>query len=321
VIPVLIDCDPGLDDALALLLALASPELELLGVTTVAGNQTLDKTTANALRVLELAGRPDVPVAAGADRPLVGELVVAADAHGESGLGGVSLPPPSTEPVAQHAVDFLAERLLRADRPLTLVPLGPLTNVALLLARHPKAAQKIDQIVLMGGAIAEGNMTAAAEFNIWSDPEAAARVFDSGGSVTMVGLDVTNRSVLTLEDADRLRRGGRIGAAIAEMLDFYIGFYSGYYDHGGAPIHDALAVASLIRPELVTTRERHVAVELAPGYCRGRTVVDMRNLLAPPKPNAKVAVDVDVPAFREFLLERLSKLPAGAGVGPRLGAR
>src|SRR5205823_9039370 len=182
--PILLDCDPGHDDAIALLLALASPEVELLGVTTVAGNQTVEKTTANAIRILELVGREDVPVARGADRPLVREPFVAAYVHGESGLDGPDLPPARGEPVAQHAVDFLAERLAGK----TLVATGPLTNVALLLALHPEA--RPDRIVLMGGAIAEGNVTPAAEFNVWADPEAAARVFASGIDMTMVGLDV-----------------------------------------------------------------------------------------------------------------------------------
>ncbi|MGH3034314.1 MAG: nucleoside hydrolase [Gaiellaceae bacterium] len=307
-IPVLIDSDPGQDDAIALLLALASPELELLGVTTVAGNQTLEKTTANALKVLELAGRHDVPVAAGAERPLVRDLVVAADAHGETGLDGPDLPPPRGRPVAQHAVDFLAERLLAADRPVTLVPLGPLTNVALLLARHPEAARRLDRIVLMGGAIAEGNMTPSAEFNVWVDPEAASRVFASGLDVTMIGLDVTNQALLTAEHADRLRRTGRVGAAVAGMLDFYGDFYREAYDFGGCPIHDAVAVAHLLRPGLVQTVERHVAVELGSGLCRGRTVVDMRRRTAAPEPNARVAVDIDVEEFRELLLQRLTSL-------------
>jgi inosine-uridine nucleoside N-ribohydrolase len=307
VIPVLVDCDPGLDDALALLLVLASPELELLGVTTVAGNQTVDKTTENALQVLELAGREDVPVARGADGPLVGELVVADDAHGESGLGGLVLPEPTTGPIKEHAVDFLAERLLAADRPVTLFALGPLTNLALLLALHPNAARGIDRIVLMGGAIGEGNMTASAEFNIWIDPEAAASVFESGLDVTMVGLDVTNRAVLTPEDAERLRGGGSVGAAAASMLDFYLGFYEAAYEHGGAPIHDAVAVAHALRPEVVTTLPRRVDVELR-GLCRGRTIVDMRRRTTLPEPNARVAVDIDVHAFRDLLLERLISL-------------
>ena len=304
-IPVLIDCDPGHDDALALLLALASPELEVLGVTTVAGNQTVDKTTANALRVLELAGRTDIRVAAGAERPLVGELVVAADAHGETGLDGPDLPPASTEPLAGHAVDFLAARLAESERSVTLVPLGPLTNVALLLAAHPAAAAKIERIVLMGGAVWEGNQTPSAEFNIGIDPEAAARVFDSGLDVTMVGLDVTNKAVLTTADADALRGSGPVGAAAAAMLDFYLGFYNEAYEHGGAPIHDAVAVAQVIRPDLLTVADRHVAVETSSGLCRGRTVVDMRRRTQGPAPNAHVALDIDADGFRSLLLERL----------------
>jgi len=195
--PILLDCDPGHDDAIALLLALASPEVELLGVTTVAGNQTLEKTTANALRVLEFVGRGDVPVAAGADRPLARELVVAAHVHGESGLDGPALPPPRGAPVGEHAVDFLAGAILGAGRPVTLVAVGPLTNVALLLARHPDAAGAVERIVLMGGSIAEGNVTPAAEFNIWADPEAAWRVFRSRLPVTMIGLDVTHKALMT----------------------------------------------------------------------------------------------------------------------------
>jgi inosine-uridine nucleoside N-ribohydrolase len=314
VIPVLVDCDPGQDDAIALLLALASPELELLGVTTVAGNQTLDKVAANAIRVLELAGRGDVPVAAGADRPLARELFTAADAHGETGLDGPELPPARGRALDQHAVDFLAERILGADEPVTLVALGPLTNLALLLAERPEAAARLDRIVLMGGAIAEGNMTASAEFNVWVDPEAAARVFESGLDVTMVGLDVTNRAVLTLEHADRLRPQGPIGAAVAAMLDFYGAFYRQAYDHGGCPVHDAVAVAHLVRPQLLRTLHRRVEVDASSGLCRGRTVVDMRRRTVLPDPNAQVAVDVDVPAFVALLMDRLGQLAARAAV-------
>ena len=304
-IPVLIDCDPGQDDALALLLALGSPELDVLGVTAVAGNQTVDKTTANALRVLELAGRMDIPVAAGAAGPLAGELVVAADAHGETGLDGVDLPLPSTEPVAQHAKDFLAAKLAASDRPVTLVALGPLTNVALLLDAHQEAAAKIDRLVLMGGAIHEGNQTASAEFNIWIDPEAAARVFESGLDVTMVGLDVTNKAVLSNADADSLRGAGPVAEAAADMIDFYLDFYNEAYEHGGAPIHDAVALAHVFRPDLLTMGNRHVEVDASGGICRGRTVVDMRRRTVLPEPNAHVAVDIDSDAFRSLLLERL----------------
>ncbi|HEY3105324.1 MAG TPA: nucleoside hydrolase [Gaiellaceae bacterium] len=304
-IPVLIDCDPGQDDALALLLALASPELEVVGVTTVAGNHTVERTTTNALKVLELADRSDIPVASGADRPLVSQLVIADDAHGQTGLDGPELPEPGSQPVEEQAVDFLAARLAGADRRLTLVPTGPLTNIALLLAAYPEAAERIERIVLMGGAIGPGNQTASAEFNIWTDPEAAYRVFDSGLDITMVGLDVTNKAVLTPADADRLRGAGKVGAAAAAMLDFYLGFYLDAYEHGGAPIHDALAVAYVFRPDLLTVEDRRLDIELA-GTSRGRTVVDMRLRTNLPPPNAHVAVDVDAQGFRELLVERLS---------------
>src|SRR3712207_2690434 len=259
-IPILLDCDPGHDDAIALLLALASPEIQILGVTTVAGNQTLEKTTANAIRVLELVGHDDVPVAAGAERPLVREPFVAAYVHGESGLEGPDLPPARGGPVETHAVDFLAERIAAAGEPVTLVPVGPLTNVALLLARHPGAAGGIERIVLMGGAIAEGNVTPAAEFNIWADPEAAQRVFSSGLDVTMIGLDVTHKALLTPADADRLRASGRTGRFVAELFDFFHRYHAETYGFEGSPIHDALALAHVFRSE-----ERRVGKE-----CRSR---------------------------------------------------
>ena len=299
--PIVLDCDPGHDDAIALLLALASPELELRGVTTVAGNQTLEKTTANAIRVLEFVDRTDVPVAAGADRPLVREPFVAAHVHGETGLDGPALPPAAGEAVPQHAVDFLAEHA----RGATLVAVGPLTNVALLLALHPDAAPK--RIVLMGGAIAEGNVTPAAEFNIWADPEAARRVFASGVDLTMVGLDVTHKALMTPEHADRLRTSSRAGKLVAELFDFYHRFHKQTYDLPGSPIHDALALAHVLRPDLLETVERHVAIDCESELCRGRTVVDVWRRTGQ-EPNAHVAVGVDGEAFLELLLERVASL-------------
>ena len=299
--PILLDCDPGHDDAIALLLALASPELELLGVTTVAGNQTVEKTTANAIRVLELVGA-DVPVAAGAGRPLVREPYVAAYVHGETGLDGPDLPPARREPVEQHAVDFLAERVDGT----TLVATGPLTNVALLLAREQ---ERPERIVLMGGAIAEGNVTPAAEFNIWADPEAAARVFSSGLDVTMVGLDVTHQALLTDEHAARLRDNGRVGSVVADLLDFYGVFHKQVYDFDGSPIHDAVAVAQVSRPDLLELRELNVEIDRESELCRGRTVVDVWKRTGR-DPNARVAVGIDAGGFIDLLLERLGSLDA-----------
>jgi inosine-uridine nucleoside N-ribohydrolase len=302
--PILIDCDPGHDDAIALLLALGSPEVELLGVTTVHGNQTLQKTTKNALRVLELAGRSDIPVAAGADRPLRRELHVASHVHGESGLDGPVLPEPRTAPVAQEAADFLAEKIVDGA---VLVPTGPLTNIALLLARHPDAAAKVSEIVLMGGAIAEGNMTPAAEFNVWADPEAAQAVFHSGIEVTMVGLDVTHRALLTSDDAERLRSTGKIGAFVADLVEFFKVYHRETYGWDGAPIHDAVAVAEVVQPGLVTTRLRNVEIETVSDLCRGRTVVDLWRRTGR-EPNAKVGVGIDSEGFFRLLTERIARL-------------
>jgi len=299
--PVLLDCDPGHDDAIAMLLALGSDELELRGVTTVAGNQTLEKTTANAIRVLELAGRAEIPVAAGAGRPLVREPRVAAEVHGETGLDGPDLPPPQGEPLRQHAVDFLAERIEGA----TLVATGPLTNVALLLARHPEAVP--ERIVLMGGAIAEGNVTPAAEFNIWADPEAAHRVFTSGLDVTMVGLDVTHKALVTSAHAEQLGQSGRIGTVVAELLEFYGGFHRTVYGWDGSPIHDAVAVAHVIDPTLLELEHVNVRVDCESELCRGRTVADIWRRTGL-EPNANVAVGIDSERFVDLLLQRLARL-------------
>lgn len=305
--PILLDCDPGHDDAIALLLALASPEVELLGVTTVAGNQTLEKTTANALRVLELVGRTDVPVAAGAERPLARELFIAAYVHGESGLDGPALPDPRTPPVEQHAVDFLAERILGSERAVTLVPVGPLTNIALLLARHPEAAANVERIVLMGGAVAEGNVTPAAEFNIYVDPEAAWRVFRGGVPVTMIGLDVTHQALLLPAHVERLRASGPVGTFVAELHDFFVEYHRRTYGTEGAPIHDAVAVAQVARPGIVETLHRHVDVDCESKLCRGRTVVDLWRRTGK-DPNADVGIGIDAEGFLELLCERVESL-------------
>jgi pyrimidine-specific ribonucleoside hydrolase len=300
-IPIVIDCDPGHDDAIAILLALASPEVELRGISTVAGNQTLDKTTRNALKVLELADRTDIPVVAGADAPLRRTLRTAANVHGESGLDGPDLPEPTTKPIGRDVVDALADWL---EPGVVLVPTGPLTNVARLLQRHPQAT---DRIVWMGGAIAEGNVTPAAEFNAYVDPEAAALVFDSGVDVTMVGLDITHKALFDSTHAERLRGTGRAGKAVAELADFFLEFHRQRYRFDGAPIHDAMAVAHVIDSSLVTTLECNISIETQSQFCDGRTVVD-RWLVTGRQANAHAGIDVDAQRFLELLVERIGSL-------------
>ena len=305
--PIILDCDPGHDDAIALLLAVASPELELVGVTTVSGNQTLDKTTANALRVLEFAGRSDIPVYAGADKPFLRKRDVAAHVHGESGLDGPDLPPPSRAAEQQHAVDYLAEEIRRRDGKVTLVPTGPLTNIGLLFALHPDA--RPERIVLMGGSIGEGNRTPAAEFNIWADPEAAQRVFVEGLDTTMVGLDVTHRALIKDDHTERMRSAGRVGSMVAELMDFYARFHkSRYPDLDGSPMHDPVCIAHLIDPTLMDVRDAFIEVDCSTGPSWGRTNVDWRNREHFGDPNAKVGLDIDGDRFAELIVERISSL-------------
>jgi inosine-uridine nucleoside N-ribohydrolase len=302
--PLIIDCDPGHDDAMALMLAVASPELELTAVTTVAGNQTIEKVTANAIRVLDVAGS-DVPVAAGADRALVHPAATAADVHGETGLDGPDLPPPSRAPERRHAVDLLADRL--RERPHTIAAVGPLTNIALLLAVHPELGGRIERLVIMGGAVGRGNVTPAAEFNIWADPEAAKRVFSADLDLTMVGLDVTHRALLSAATAEGLRDSGRAGAVVADLHAFYRRFHLQVYGHDSTPVHDALAVASLVRPELLRTAQLPVEVDTGYGPARGRTIVDELRRTGPG--HVHVALDVDADGFIALLCERIARLP------------
>jgi inosine-uridine nucleoside N-ribohydrolase len=306
-VPVILDCDPGHDDAIALLLALASPELDLAAVTTVAGNTTLANATRNALTVLELVGRTDVPVAAGADTPLTRPLHVAEHIHGRSGMDGPVLAAPTTAPVAGHAVDLMAEVLSESDRPVVVVPTGPLTNIALLLDRHPRLSRRIHRIVLMGGSIGLGNVTPAAEFNIWVDPEAAAAVFSSGLAVTMIGLDVTHKAVLHPHHGDELRPHGPVGAFVADLLVFFTARYERVFGMAVAPIHDAAAVAHLVDPTLITTRRLNVEIETGSELTRGRTVVDVHGVSGR-TPNAEVGVEVDGARFARLLIERITSL-------------
>jgi inosine-uridine nucleoside N-ribohydrolase len=295
-IRLVIDCDPGHDDAIAILLALASQEVELRGVVTVAGNQTVDKTTRNALKVLELAGRTDIPVARGADAPLRRPLRTAAHVHGESGLDGPDLPEPSTAIYEGDPGEWL-------EPGVVLVATGPLTNVA----RFVERGVAIERIVWMGGAIAEGNITPAAEFNAFVDPEAAAAVFGSGIELTMVGLDVTHKALFTRAHADRLRGTGRTGRVVAELSDFFQRFHEERYGFDGSPIHDAMAVAHVIDPSLLHTVHCNVEIETSSRFCDGRTVAD-RWLVTSGTRNAHVGVDVDAPRFLDMLIDRIATL-------------
>jgi inosine-uridine nucleoside N-ribohydrolase len=304
---IILDCDPGHDDAIALLLALASPEVDLLGVTTVSGNHTVERTTANALRLLEFLGRTDVPVAAGATGPLVRPRVIAEYVHGVTGMDGPDLPPPAGSPIDRHAVTYLAETIREHAGEVTLVPTGPLTNIALLLAMYPDA--RPERIVLMGGAIGEGNRSPAAEFNIWADPEAARCVFESGIETTMIGLDVTHQALVTRAHAERLRVAGRVGKVVAELLDFYLRFHEVRWPElGGSPMHDPVAVLEVIRPDLLDVRPARIDIDCGWEQGRGRTNVDYREREDGLPPNNRVAVGIDADAFAELLIERITSL-------------
>ncbi|HVO40362.1 MAG TPA: nucleoside hydrolase [Spirochaetia bacterium] len=305
---ILIDCDPGHDDMVALMLALASPELELLGVSTVAGNQTGEKTYRNALRVLTLVGRTDIPVARGADRPLLRDLTVAPEIHGISGLDGADLPEPGFTGDSRHAADFLIQTVMDSREPITLVPTGPLTNVALALLKEPRLAKKLERIVLMGGAVHDSNISPAAEFNIFVDPDAARIVFRCGAPLVMVGLDVTNKARLSFADIDDMASwGGRVSRVVAPLLRFFANTNKEVFGINGAPVHDALAVAHLVRPDVITTRTMNVEIETTSDLTRGRTVADVYGISGR-KPNADVALEVDQPLFKDMIFTAIRAL-------------
>lgn len=301
--PVVLDCDPGHDDAVALLLALAADEIDLRAVTTVAGNHTIENVTHNACRLLTLADRTDVPIARGAARPLLREQVIADHVHGESGLDGAELPEPTVDPVDAHAVDVIIEEARRGGR--TLVPVGPLTNVALALRTAPDIVDGLDRIVLMGGAVAEGNVTPSAEFNVFVDPEAARVVFEADVPVTMVGLDVTHAARITPDQIDAIREmGSPVAEAVGDLFGFYVGFHQEQYGWDAVPVHDACAVAEVIEPGVVETEHLHVAVETAGDHTAGRTVADVHGVTDEP-PNTDVGMGIDRDRFFELLFAGL----------------
>ena len=307
---IIIDTDPGQDDAVAILLALASPELELLGITCVAGNVPLARTTRNARVVCELAGRREVPVFAGCDGPMRRPLVTAEHVHGKTGLDGADLPDPTMPLQPRHAVEFLIDTL-RAEPPgtVTLVPIGPLTNIATAFERAPDIVSRVQRIVLMGGAYFEvGNITPAAEFNIYVDPEAAEIVFRAGVPVVVVPLDVTHKVLTTPERIDAFRAlNTPVGAAVAGWTDFFERFDMAKYGSAGAPLHDPCTIAWLLRPELFTGREINVEIETEGRFTTGMTVADWWGVSGRAA-NALFLGGVDADGFYALLTERLARL-------------
>ena len=307
---IVLDCDPGHDDAVAIVLAAGIDEIELAAITTVAGNQSLARTSDNALRVCALAGI-EVPVGAGCDRPLVRPLEVAADIHGESGLDGAVLPEPTMALDPRHGVDLLIDTVFAGSGHTTVVATGPLTNVAAALRRAPAIVDKIDEIVLMGGAEGRGNVTPTAEFNIYVDPEAAAIVFESGLPVTMIGLDLTHQALATPEVRARLRaQGSTLALTIDDLLGFFAETYRDVFGFASPPVHDACAVAYVARSALVRTAERFVAVECHGTWTRGTTVIDTHERLGRP-PNARVATVLDAEGFWNLVLGATARLGIG----------
>ncbi|MEU6707311.1 nucleoside hydrolase [Streptomyces wuyuanensis] len=321
-VPIILDCDPGHDDAVAILLAAGDPAIDLLAITTVAGNQVLEKTTLNARRICTAAGITSVPIAAGCARPLVRELRVADDVHGQSGMDGPSFGEPTVGTVPEHAVDLMYRLLTRHPEPVTLVPTAPLTNIALLLTRYPDAAAHIREIVLMGGSTERGNRTPAAEFNMYVDPEAADVVFRSGLPVTMCGLNVSHQALVTPDVLARLEAlGTDLGRVCAELMTFFAATYRRLWGFPAPPLHDPVAVARVIDPEIVDCVDASVAVELRGEYTRGATVVDLHRYLDRPV-NARVAVRLDQERFWDRVVaavDTLGRKAAGpAGTGPDL---
>lgn len=307
---IIIDTDPGQDDAVAILLALASPELEVLGITAVAGNVPLALTVKNARMICELAGRPDVKIFAGAVRPMVRDLVTAENVHGKTGLDGPTLPEPTMPVQDRHAVDFLVETLMAEEAgSVTLCALGPLTNIALALERAPEIAPRIAEIVLMGGGLFEGgNVTPAAEFNIYVDPHAAEIVLRAGIPTVVIPLDCTHKALTTARRVEAFRKlGTRPAAAVAELLDFFERYDEHKYGTDGGPLHDPCVIAYLLRPGLFAGRHINVSVETNSELTMGMTVADWWGVTDRPR-NATYIRDVDHENFFQLLVERIGRL-------------
>jgi purine nucleosidase len=305
---IILDCDPGHDDALAILLAHGSEELELIGITTVAGNQTLEKTTLNARRVCTVAGIRDVPIAAGCAGPMLRELVTAGRIHGDSGLDGPDWPEPTVAVSDEHAVEFIVRTVMDSEGDVSIVATGPLTNVAMAVRREPRIVAKLAEIALMGGAFGRGNSTPAAEFNIYVDPEAASIVFAQPWALTMVGLDLTHQALAT---PDVLARIGslatELSSVVLALLEFYRSRYASVTELAAPPVHDPCAVAALAFPDLIDVEPAYVAVETLGVLTRGMTVTDFSGQLGHPR-DTLVATRLDVPRFWDRMVAAIERL-------------
>ena len=312
---IILDTDPGADDALAILLMLASPEIKLEAITTVHGNVNIEKTTRNALALLEFLNAKNIPVAKGCSLPLVKPPHIPSGAvHGASGMGRTNLPEPKIKPIETHAVDYLIERFLAEPNELTLFAVGPLTNVALAIRKEPRFAQAVKELVIMGGAVRSGgNMSPLAEFNIYEDPHAAHIVFNSGIPITLIPLDVTYKCLLTSADVERLNQiDSPISKFVRDVTADYMAFYLKYEGFAGSALHDPLTVATVIAPELLSLEEHYVDVDISGGISTGKTYADFMKVAKKPA-NMKVALDVKGREFVELFIERMENYAVGAG--------
>lgn len=311
-IPVIIDCDPGHDDAIAIMLALASERLDVRAITTVSGNSGLANTTRNALAVLEMCGRRDIPVAAGSAAAILpgARQMTAPEVHGESGLGGPVLPEIHAQPSPLRAVEMMAKVIAESEEPVSIIATGPLTNVAVFLRCYPELMERIGVISVMGGGVEEGNRTAIAEFNIWVDPEAAQIVFTSGCAIELYGLNVTHQALILKDEFELFRNaGGRVSGFVAELLDFFSIYYMGHGGLAGCPMHDPCAVAGMIAPELFDYEFMRLSVDLDGHVTRGAVYMDLRTEPRRDMPyNGKAAIGVDREAMVKLILESVQKL-------------
>lgn len=298
------DCDPGHDDAIAIILAAAQPELEILGITTVSGNAEIEKTTNNALKICELVSLNDVIVSKGAGEPLTRERETAPSIHGNSGLDGPVLPNPSRGWSTEFGPDTIIRLVNESVEPVTILPTGPLTNIVLALAKAPEIRENIQEIVLMGGGTF-GNWTPTAEFNIWADPEAAKKVFESGLPLVVMGLDITHQAVATKDVMERIQQiDNQVAATVGELLTFFASAYKEHFGFDGPPVHDVLTVAYCVAPELFKTVDVNIVIETKGEYTAGTTLVDLHGVTGR-KVNATYGLTLDVEGFWELMINAL----------------